>query len=100
MLNTMKLTTIDGMRLNTYYRAHLQHNINYQANNKTHWCRFTPYDLQETIYYLCKHLALPSFGAAILLIFLFFRFFTSSVSDSLIVFLFYVSILILFSVLR
>ncbi len=96
----MRLTTKYGILLEDYYRTHSPYRRNCQINNRTHWWRLTPYDLQESIYYFCKHLALPSFGVISLLLSLFFRSFNIPFSDFLIGFFLYSSILFLLSVGR
>jgi len=85
----MKLTTKNGKDLSDYYDHHIQFGRNCEKNNKTHWWRLTPYDFQETLYYFCKHLALPSAGVIIFLIFLILQIFNIYISDLLKIILFF-----------
>ena len=96
----MKLTTKNGKDLSDYYDHHIQFGRNCEKNNKTHWWRLTPYDFQETLYYFCKHLALPSVGVIIFLIFLILQILNIPISDLLKNIVLLSAVLILLSVGR
>lgn len=80
----MVLTTVDGEILDIYYTTSPGFVKPCNNNIKTHWWRFTPYDLEETIYWGVKHLTLPGIAVLIIAIILVSRLFKNPIMDSIV----------------
>ena len=75
--DNMLLYTSNGVLLNDYYRSSVGICGSGGRVVGASKCGISPYELDETIYYFCKHLALPGFAAVFIFIMIFFRFFSS-----------------------
>lgn len=57
----MMLQTSNGVSLDAYYRSQ-QGLCGGNVNSTAQKVGFTPYEGDETVYYFCKHIALPGIG--------------------------------------
>ena len=73
----MKLYTLAGESLDDFYRSTPGLCGGSNTVIKAKKCRFTPYEIDETLYYFFKHLALPATAAVFIFAMIFFRFFSS-----------------------
>ncbi|HUW88975.1 MAG TPA: CapA family protein [Candidatus Nanopelagicaceae bacterium] len=80
----MVLTTVNDEILDDYYTTKPYSVKPCNNNTKTHWWGFTPYDLEETIYWGIKHLTLPGIAVLIIAIILVLRLFESPIMDSIV----------------
>lgn len=71
----MILQTSSGIPLDTYYRLHPGLYGCFNIDIKAKKWAFTPYEIDETLYYFCKHLALPGIAAVLILLIIIFRIF-------------------------
>lgn len=77
----MTLTTVNGQILNVYYSLPLNLVGDCNKDNNTRLFGITPYDTQETIYWICKHLALPGIAALLIPIVIFLRIFENPIIE-------------------
>ncbi|MHA1467845.1 MAG: CapA family protein [Promethearchaeota archaeon] len=73
----MQLYTSKGVPLNNYYRSPVGLCGDNNAIIRPDNCGFSPYEIDETVYYLFKHLALPGIAAVGILIIIFLRLFSN-----------------------
>jgi len=79
----MKLQTSNGVLLDTYYRSKEGECGSNKTVIKAQKLGISPYDGDETLYYLFKHLALPGIAVGLLiLLMIFFRIFNNFFIDS------------------
>lgn len=64
----MVLKAPDGTNLRTYYNRNQVYVGNCKQDSHTHWWGFTPYNIQETIYWAIRMLALPLAATVIFII--------------------------------
>ena len=91
----MTLDRLDGVNrtdLRAYYNANPGYVNNCGRNNNTDWWRFTPYNWQETKYWILKMVALP-LAATVIFIFI-FQIGLGSFNDPIIQFISYILLFI------
>lgn len=96
----MQLYTSTGVLLDAYYRSAPGLCGGSTTVIKAKKCRFTPYEIDETLYYFCKHLALPAAAAVFIFAMIFFRFFSSFLNKYVNTIFFILAVLLFLSVGR
>ena len=64
----MALNTPSGDNLAVYYNGHSSYTVNCPQTSHTTWWRVTPYNRQETLYWILRMIALPLAAAVILIV--------------------------------
>jgi len=96
----MILTTLAGVPLDTYYASQRGQNDGINLVIKAKKFGISPYETGETVYYFCKHLALPGIAGALILLLLIFGIFDNFFIGALSWIIATLATILLLSVLR